>query len=194
MKKLLVSATFAASLLAPAAAQAQAVPPAVVAVVDLDRVTNECNACKTAAAGLRSQVTGLQSREAALAAPLQAEQKSIQAAIDALGGKSPPDAALQARIKAFQTKQQEGSNEVQRQQTQIQNNQRYVQQQIATKLGPIYTQVMQKRGANVLVDVSTTLAASNSVDVTTDVVTALNASLTSLSTVAPPEKAQPQGR
>jgi Skp family chaperone for outer membrane proteins len=193
MKKLLIPAAVAASLMAPVAAQAQAIPPAVVAVVDLDKVTGDCTACKTAAAALHGQVTALQNRESALAAPLQTEQKSIQAAIDALGGKS-ADAALQARVKAYQNKQQEGASEVGRRQQQIQDNQRYVQQQILAKLGPIYTQVMQKHGANVLVDVATTLATSASVDVTSDVVTALNASLTSISTTAPAEKAQPQGR
>ena len=43
----------------PRAASAQAVPAAVIAVVDLEKVTADCNACKTAAAALRSQVTAL---------------------------------------------------------------------------------------------------------------------------------------
>ena len=98
----------------------------------------ECTACKTAAAALRGQVTALQSREKALATPLQTEQKSIQAAIDALNGKE-PDAALQARVKAFQTKQQAARSEIQSSQQQIQRNQRYIQKQIQDKLGPIYS-------------------------------------------------------
>ena len=124
------------------------------------------------------------SREKALAAPLQTEQKSIQAAIDALNGKE-PDAALQARIKAFQTKQQAGASEIQSTQQQIQNNQRYVQKQIQDKLGPIYSDVMRKRGATVMVEVGTTLATAPSLDVTNDVLAALNASLPSVSTTAP---------
>lgn len=193
MKKLLVSAALAASMIVPVAAQAQPIPPAVIAVVDLQRVTDDCNACKTAAATLRGQVTSLQNRGKTLAAPLETEQKSIQAAIDALNGKM-PDAALQARIKAFQTRQQQGSQEMERQQQQIQNNQRYVQQQIQTKLGPIYQTVMQKRGATVLLEVGSTLATSATLDVTNDVVTALNGVLPSLSTTAPTAPAQPQGR
>ena len=109
MKTMLLIAASAASLLLPAAAGAQAVPAAVIAVVDLDRITTECTACKTASAALRAQVTSLQNREKALATPLQTEQRSIQAAIDALQGKE-PDAALQARVKAFQAKQQQGVN------------------------------------------------------------------------------------
>lgn len=194
MKTLLISAALAASVLLPTVANAQAVPAAVIAVVDLERVTTDCNACKTASAALKAQVNSLSSREQQLATPLQAEGKSIQSAINALNGKD-PDAALQARIKAFQTKQQSGSQELQRQQQLIQRNQAYIQQQIQAKLGPIYQQVMQKRGANVLLEVGSTLAASAGVDVTNDVVAGLNATLPSLATIAPAAKsAQPQGR
>ena len=41
MKTLLFSAAFAAAAIAPTAANAQAIPAAVVAVVDLDKVTND---------------------------------------------------------------------------------------------------------------------------------------------------------
>jgi Skp family chaperone for outer membrane proteins len=194
MKTLFVCTALAASALMPAAAAAQAVPAAVVAVVDLQRVTSECTACKTATAALRSQVANFQNREKALATPLETEQKAIQAAINALQGKE-PDAALQTRVRAFQTKQQSAAQEVQRLQAQIQRNQQHIQQQIAAKLGPIYQQVMQRRGANVLVETGATLATSTSVDVTSDVLTALNSALPSVQTTAPAQaQAQPQGR
>jgi Skp family chaperone for outer membrane proteins len=195
MKKLLITASLAAAAL-PTAAQAQAIPAAIVAVVDLDKVTSQCNACKTASAALRSQVTALQNREKTLATPLQTEGKAIQAAIDALNGKE-PDAALQARVKAFQAKQQQGSQELQRQQQQIQLNQQYVQKQIAEKIGPIYTQVMQRRGANLMVEIGQTLASGSTLDVTNDILTALNAALPTIRTTAPAQPAQqqqPQGR
>jgi Skp family chaperone for outer membrane proteins len=196
MKKSLVTAALAASFIAPVAAQAQAVPPAVVAVVDLGKVQSDCTACKAAQTSLNSQITALQNREKALATPLQTEQKAIQAAIDALPQGKEPDAALQARVKAFQAKQQQGAQELSAQQQQIQRNNQYISKQIADKLGPIYQQVMQKRGANILVDVGTTLATSTSVDVTNDVVAALNAALPSVSTTAPAaaQKKNPQGR
>ena len=194
MSRFLISAALVASALAPSAANAQAVPAAIVAVVDLDRVTTDCNACKTASASLKSQVASLTSREQQLAGPLKTESQAIQKSIDALAGKA-PDAALEARIKAFQTRQQSGAAELQRQQQQLQRNQAYIQQQIQTKLGPIYQQVMQRRGANVLMEVGSTLATTTSVDVTADVVVALNAALPSLQTTAPAQTQQtPQGR
>ena len=191
MKTLLTSAAFAAALLAPSAASAQAIPGAVIAVVDLDRVTSDCTACKTAQAALKSQLQGYQTRERTLASPLETEQKSIQAAIDTQKGN--PDAALQARIKAFQTKQQSAAQELSAQQQQIQRNQQYIQKQIQDKLGPIYTQVMQRRGANVMVETGATLATTQNVDVTNDVVAGLNAALPTIATTAPAAP-KPQGR
>ena len=192
MKNLLMSAAFAAAVLAPAAANAQAIPPAVVAVVDLDSVTRNCNACKTAQAALQNQVTAEENREKALVAPLQTEQESIKAAVAALKGKE-PGSALQARIKAFQTKYDEAQADADRGRQQLKANQTYIQKQIADKLNPIYQQVMQRRGANLLVEVGYTLATSRSVDVTGDVLAALNAALPTIATTAPVQQ-QPQGR
>jgi Skp family chaperone for outer membrane proteins len=187
MKILLLSAALAASLIAPAAS-AQAIPSAVIAVVDLEKVSSQCNACKTATAALRAQATAQENREKALITPLQTEQKSIQAAIDALKG-AEPDAALQDRVKAFQTKQQQAQETAARGRQQLQRNQGYISQQVSAKLGPIYQQVMQRRGANLMIEVGTTLASGASLDVTNDVLTALNAALPSVSTTAPAQAA-----
>ena len=195
MRNIAMTAAFAAMVLTPVGASAQAIPGAVIAVVDLEKVSSECTACKAAKTALEGQVTALKSREATLAAPLKTEGQSLQAAVEALKGKE-PDAALQARIKAFQTKQQQGAQEIARQTNQIQRNQAYVSQQISTKLGPIYQQVMQRRGANVMLEAGATLASGANLDVTNDVLAALNQQLPSVSTTAPaaPAQQQPQGR
>ena len=65
---------------------------------------------------------------------LQPEGTAIQTAVNALGGKQ-PDAALTARVRALQAKQDAANQELGRQQQQIQRNQQYVQQQIDAKLG-----------------------------------------------------------
>src|SRR6478672_2035875 len=136
MKNLLISASLVALAIMPSAAQAQAVPAAVVAVVDLEKITSQCTACNTANAALQSQGTALQNRQKALAGPLETEGKAIQAAVDALKGKE-PDAALKARAQAWETKRNQAAQELQGQQQQIARNQQYIQQQIAQKLGPI---------------------------------------------------------
>src|SRR5690242_21747098 len=173
MKTLLISAAFAAAIIAPSAANAQAIPGAVIAVVDLDRVTMQCNACKTAQASLQGQVTALQNRQKALAGPLETEGKAIQAAVDALNGKE-PDAALKTRAQNWETKRTQAAQEIARQQQQLQANGQYVQKQIADKIGPIYTQVMQRRGANVMAEIGSTLASASGLDVSNDVLAALN--------------------
>ena len=94
-------------------------------MVDLDKVTSSCTACVAANTAFRSRVNAVQAREQALASPLQAEQKSIQASIDALKGKD-PDAALQARIRAFQSKGQAAEQEAQRSREQLQRDQAYI--------------------------------------------------------------------
>ena len=102
-----------------------------------------------------------------------------------------------ARAQAWETKRQQAGQELERQQAQIQANSQYVQKQIADKLGPIYSQVMQRRGANIMVEIGTTLARGSTLDVTNDVITALNSALPSLQTTAPAapaNRAQPQGR
>jgi Skp family chaperone for outer membrane proteins len=192
MKTLLVSAAFAAALVTPAAASAQAVPGAVIAVVDLEKVTADCNACKTANAALQGQVNALKSRQQTLAGPLNTEGQSLDAAAKALNGKA-PDAALQARAKAYQTKVQSAQEEIGKQEEQIRRNQAYIQKQIVDKLGPIYQQVMTRRGANIMIEAGATLATSNSVDVSNDILTALNSALPSIATTAPAQQ-QPQGR
>jgi len=195
MKKILLIAASAAALMVPAAAGAQAVPAAVIAVVDLDNVTTNCTACKSASAALQGQVSAAKSRQAALAGPLNTEGQAIDTAAKALNGKE-PDAALKARASAYQTKLQSAQQEMQNREEQIRRNQAYIQKQIGDKLGPIYQQVMQKRGANVLMEVGSTLATSQSVDVTADVLAGLNAALPTIATTAPaaPAQQQPQGR
>ena len=53
---------------------------------------------------------------------------------------------------------------------------------------------MVKRGANILMEMGSTLASGQSIDVTADVTTGLNAALPSISTNPPAQPAAPQGR
>jgi outer membrane protein len=174
---------------------AQQVPSAQIAVVDLDRVGRECNACKTAGATLQSQVNAFNTRRQQLNTQLQPERTQLQTAVNALAGKQ-PDAALTQRIQAFQQKEVSAAQELEKQQTQIQRNQAYISQQINAKLAPLLQPAMQKRGANILLDSGAAIRFAPSVDITTDVLTSLNAVLPSVATTAPaqPQQTNPQGR
>jgi Skp family chaperone for outer membrane proteins len=192
---LTLAAVSAAALSLPATALAQAVPAAVVVVVDTNRVSNECNACKTAIASLRSQAQALQTRQQTLATQLRPEGEAIQKEIDALAGKAPSD-ALKTRAQAFQKKEQDAQEELERGRQNLQAIQANVLRQINDKMEPAISQVMSQRGANLAVDVGATLAHAPAVDVTNAVLAAVNATLPSVSMTAPAQPAQSttQGR
>ncbi|MFC0684703.1 OmpH family outer membrane protein [Novosphingobium clariflavum] len=194
MTKILKSAALASGLALAALASpafAQAVPASKVAVVDLDRIAKECNACRTANQALQGQVQAFEARRNQLAGTLQPEAQGLETAVKALNGKQ-PDAALQGRIQAYQQKEQQAGQELQGQQVQIQRNQAYVGQQIQQALAGLYKPAMTKRGANVLVEVGQTLAYDPTLDITNDVLTALNGALTTINTTAPAPQQAPQ--
>ena len=174
----------------PAAALAQRAPAAAVVVIEVDRVTNQCNACRTAQASLNTQLQQLRSRQQQLSAPLQTEAQAIETAARALNGRQ-PDAALQARITAFQQRQNTANQELARGEQNIRSIQAHVIQQISQRLNPIINQVMTARGANLAVNVDATLAHAGALNVTNDVLAQLNQQLPSLSLTPLPQQAQP---
>lgn len=192
MTKFLFGAAMAAlALAAPAAAPAQRIGPAVVAVVDTDRISRECTACRAAAAQLQSQVQALRTRQQTLQQQLQAQGQPIETAVRALAGRQ-PDAALQQRITAFQTQQNNANQELQRSETNLRSTQAHVQQQIGTRLQPIINTVMNSRGANLAIDRSAALAAAPALDITNEVLAQLNQQLPSVSVTPLPQQQQQQ--
>lgn len=194
MTNKLFFAALAATALVPAAAQAQRAPAAVVVVVDTDRIANECTACRSAASQLQTQTNNLRNRATTLQNQLQTEGKPIQTAYEALKGKQ-PDAALQARITAFQTKERNAQQELATAQRNLQSTQAHVSQQISARLQTIIASVAQQRGANVAFEKANTAWAGPAVDITNDVLAQLNQQLPAVSvTPLPQTQQQPQGR
>ena len=203
MNKLAFGAALAAlSLALPSAAVAQRTPGAVIVVVDTDRIFRECTACRAAQTQLQGLVTSARTRAQALNQPLQTEAQSIEQAGAALRNQSgaaraAAESALNNRVQQFQTRQTSAQQEVARLEQNIQSTQANVLRQLNERLNPIITNVMNARNANIALDVNATLARSNSLDVTNDVLTQLNAALPSVSVTPlpqPPAQQQPQGR
>lgn len=193
---LTAAALLSTALVIPTAAQAQRAPAAVVVVVDTSRIYRDCNACRTAQAGLTSQANALRTRQQTLLNQLRTEGQPIQTAVNALNGKQ-PDAALRARIEAFQKKEQQANEELSRTQQNLQSIQANIVRQINERLNPVINQVMTQRGANIAVDTEATLAHSAVLNVTDTVLAALNAALPSVSLTPLPQQQQqqqPQGR
>lgn len=194
MRKILLLAAIAATTAVPSAVQAQA--RGGVLVVDTGQIMSNCTACKAAATQLQQRESTLRTRAQTLNQQLQTEGKPIQDAVDALKGKQ-PDAALTQRITAFETKQRNAQQEVANSQRELQSTAAHVQQQIGARLIQIVEQSRARRGASIAVAKDSTLANDNTVDVTSEVLAALNQQLPSVSVTPMPQaqqQQQPQGR
>ena len=178
MTKHLSAAALAAALLLPAVAAAQA--PGAILIVDTDRILTECTACRAASAQLTTQVQQAQQRQQTLQAQLQSQGQALQASVNALQGKQ-PDAALQARITAFQQQRDNAAQELQGTEERIRSTQQNVQRQIYARLGPIIAGVQRQRNASIVLAKNATLASADPIEVTNDVLTQLNAQLPSVS-------------
>jgi len=190
MRKMIVAAALAAtSFTLPSAAVAA---PAVL-IVDLDKVLTDCTACRAASAAIQGQVQQGQSRAQALENQLKPEAASLDAAVKALGGKA-PDAALRTRVTAFQTRQQAAEAELANKQRQLESTQANVQQQIASRVVLISEQIRARRQADVVLGKNATLASNPASDITTEVLTALNQQLPSVSVTPMPQQNRPTGR
>ena len=195
MTKKIAAALIAASALA-SPAMAQRAPAAVVVVVDTDRIGAECTACRAATQQMQQREQQLRSRAQTLQTQLQTEGKPIQDAIDALKGKQ-PDAALQQRVTAFQTKQRQAEQELANGQRSLQSTQLHVNQQIGTRLRTIIGTVAAQRGANLAVGKDSTLFSAPAVEITDAVLAQLNQQRPSVSVTPLPQQPQqtnPQGR
>jgi Skp family chaperone for outer membrane proteins len=192
MAKILFAALAASTLIVPAAASAQALAAPVIAIVDIQRAQSQCTACKTALTQLETQLNSLKALQSSLETPLRTEANALQAAGQALNGRA-PDAALQARAAAFEKKQEDARRQLATREQTFQRNRAYVLQQINTKLEPAVASVFARRGASVMLDATQVIRSAPGLDVTTDVIAALNASLPSIATTAPAQAA-PSGR
>jgi Skp family chaperone for outer membrane proteins len=203
MKKYLFGAAIAA-LAIPVAASAQRAPAAAIIVVDGNRLFNECSACRGAQVTLQGMITQAQTRQQQLAQTIQAEAQSIQTAgtasqaMAAGPARTAAENAVRSRLQTLQGRQDAANQELQRLDQNIQSTRANVQRQLNERLRPIYDQVRDAHGANLVLDIDATLSHSPTLDVTNEVLAALNAALPSVSVTPMPQQApppgQPQGR
>lgn len=194
MNKLILSAVALGALSVSVPGQAQ--QRGGILIVDTDRIMSECTACKAASTQIQQQVNQGRQRAQQLEAQLKPEATSLETAVKALGSRQ-PDAALQTRITAFRTKQQQAAQELSNRETSLQSTQAHVQQQIGRRLIQVVEQSRARRGASVVLTKGTTLASDTALDITGEVLTALNQQLPAVSVTPMPQQQQqqqPQGR
>ncbi len=194
--KFLLAAAVLAAI--PAAASAQRVAPATILVVDTNRVLRECTACVSATAALQAQETAFQQRQQALAAPIQTEQAAISQAIEAAqrltgAARTSAENALQPRVQAFRQRQQSAEQELRTLQQNFESTRLHVGVQLNQRLQPIYTQIMGARGANLVISTDAQLASAPALDITAQVLAALNQQAPAVSiTPLPAQQGAPQ--
>jgi Skp family chaperone for outer membrane proteins len=195
--KLLLAAALIAAAPTAAISQPRA-SAATILVVDTNRVLRECTACVAASTALRAQETAFQQRGQALAAPIQAEQQSIQQALQAasaLTGTARTNAenALRPRIQSLQQRQQTAEQELRNLQQNFESTRVNVSLQLNQRLQPIYTQIMTARGANLVISTDARLASAPALDITSEVLAQLNRQVPSVSiTPLPPQQGAAQ--
>jgi Skp family chaperone for outer membrane proteins len=201
MKNFLTSAALIAALLAststlaqtaaPAPAATTAAPalpiaPARVALVGRDQLILASNAGKAAFADLETRLTTLKTEAETQGRALKAEEDALIKQRDVIDA-----AAFDARVKAFQDKGQRLQNDFGKRENDIRNLRQYVIQQLDAAMFPIIKEEMEARSANIAMDMATTMLAAPSIDITSAVMTKLNARLPRANMTLPARPATP---
>lgn len=201
MTKLMFGAAIAAlALAAPGAASAQRGGAAAILTVDTDRILATCTACVAANNQLQTLVTNGNARAQQLRAPLDTEAQSIEQAANALqnmpagAAKTQQETALRNRYTALQTRQNAANQELQRLEQNIQSTRANVGRQLGDKLTQIANGIMTQRGAIAVFSKNATLANAESIDITNEVLAALNQQLPAVSVTPLPQQQTTQGR
>lgn len=178
--KAALAAVMLAGISAPVVAQQ--LSPAIIVIVDMERIVNDSAAGKQAGTEIQTKVTNLQARGTTLQNQLKTEAEAIQAG---QANKSLAGAALDQRVQAFGQKQQQAQQEMARLESDIQRSRQFVIKQISDAANPIVTTIMREKGASIALAEGATLQHSASLDVTNDVVARLNTSLPRVSSTPP---------
>jgi Skp family chaperone for outer membrane proteins len=164
------------------AAAAQAAP---IVVVDMDRIGAESAAMKAAEPQLKAKAQSVQARAKALGDQFRGEAETLQKAQASMAKE-----AFQAKVKDLQTRQVAAENEVRGREQDYARSVQYVRAQILEAVNPIITAIMREKGASIAMDRGATLAVAQSLDVTSEVLTRLNAAKPTVSINPPAQPAK----
>ena len=175
--------TAALSVAAPASAQSKL----GIAVVNLEQAVGTSSAATTARSQMqvtyKATIDSLNTRKTALEAELKTKGEALQTAAKAAAGKPTP--ALQAQYEALQKRQQEAQTEMQRLGQPLALANAYVEEQISAKLGDALKNAMKKANVDLVLTPDATVSYAPTVDITTMVVTELNALVPAVGIVPP---------
>jgi len=186
MKILFFGTALSALALAPVAVQAQPLPAPSIAVVNIAQVFETCTACAAALTQIRAQSQQLQQRAQQLGAQIETESRALNTLINALPPGAQPDAALSARIQAFESLRQNADREVTAGRERLQRNLNFVNEQIGARVRPAIQTIATQRGATIVMDRGGLIDANAALDITAPVLAIVNQNTAPLNINAPP--------
>ncbi len=152
-------------------------------VVDYNKVVNDSRAGKSIARQLKSIAKTMQSEVDVQVKNLESEGKSVQASTKGLKTmadlKSRPD--LQQKIKKFEMNKQKTAIEMQYKDAEMKKTQAVALKKVFDKMNTIVASIARERGADLVLDASTSYYASPSVDITATVLSRLDSQMPSVS-------------
>jgi outer membrane protein len=185
MKKLIAVLPFALVLLAaPAFAAGPQVQVAKILILDRNAILTRSKVGQDVARQIKSLSEQVKADLAGQAKSLDAQEQALSQQVAILA----PDVKAQ-KIKDFQAKQAALQAQVGKKQEMLEYSNFLATNQIAKAVEPIVKQIMQERGANMVLDRNSLVSATdNSFDATQDVVNRLDQKMTSLKVAltAPP--------
>ncbi len=151
-------------------------------VVDYNKVINQSKAGKSIAKQLKAIATSMQNEINTQVKSLETEGKSVQNSTKGIKTmedlKSRPD--LQQKIKKFEVNKQKTAIEVKYKDAEMKKTQAVALQKVAKKMNAIIANVARERGADMVVDVNSTIYASPNVDISSTVLSRLDSQLPSV--------------
>lgn len=190
MTSLLKSAALGAALALAAPLAAQTLPPAVIVVVDLDRVFANSAAGKLAQGELKTKLDSFQARAKTLDGQIGTEQQALQKSRPTAAG--PAATAWEKQARDLQAKADAARTELGNRERDLQASRNFVVKQLNDASQPIISTIMRERNANIVLAEGATLQHAASIDVTADVIARLDKALPRVSTTPPAAPAAPR--
>lgn len=150
-------------------AQAQSVPNSKIIVVDFDRVSRESLVGKDIAAQTQSFRVDLEGRARSVQASLTEEEEELKKQRSIIS-----QDAFNERVRAFQQKAQRSQAELQQIDRQSGQAMQQANLEVQRALRPIVREVMEAKGANMVIDKALVSHHAAGLDVTTEVIEKLD--------------------
>jgi len=156
-------------MLAAVAAQAQSTPNAKILVVDFDRVSRESLVGQDISAQMESNRADLERYARGVQQNLGAQQQELQQQRNVIS-----EEAFQQRLQRFQQQAQQQQSQLEQLTQEARQAMQQANSEVQRALRPIVRDIMEERGANLVLDKALVSQSASGLDVTTEVIERLN--------------------